>query len=40
MGRRELTDAQWERLRPLLPAQKPQTGRSAKDHTTVLKGIF
>ncbi len=40
MGRPELTDAQWEKLRPLLPPQKPRTGRPAKDHRTVLEGIL
>jgi transposase len=35
-----LTDAQWERLRPLLPRQKPRTGRPNKDHRTVLNGIL
>ncbi len=33
-------DAQWARLRPLLPPQKPRTGRPAKDHRTVLDGIL
>jgi transposase len=36
----ELTDAQWDRLRPLLPPQKSRTGRPAKDHRTVLNGIL
>ena len=36
----ELTDAQWEKLRPLLPPQKPRTGRPAHDHRTVLNGIL
>jgi transposase len=36
----DLTDAQWERLRPLLPPQKPHTGRPAKDHRLVLNGIL
>jgi transposase len=35
-----LTDEQWERLRPLLPPQKPPTGRPANDHRTVLGGII
>ncbi len=39
MERRELTDAQWERLGPLLPPQRPRTGRPNKDHRTVLEGI-
>ena len=40
MDRNELTDAQWERPRPLLPPQKPRTGRPANDHRTVLSGIL
>jgi transposase len=36
----DLTDVQWERLHPLLPAQKPRTGRPARDHRTVLNGIL
>jgi len=35
----ELTDEQWARLAPLLPPQKPRTGRPAKDHRTVVEGI-
>ena len=38
--RHELTDAQWERLQPLLPPQRPATGRPAKDHRTVVTGIL
>src|SRR5690349_23017787 len=40
MNRGELTDTQWERLRPLLPPQKAWTGRPAKDHRLVLNGIL
>jgi transposase len=40
MSRGELTDEQWERLRPLLPPQKPKTGRPALDHRTILNGIL
>jgi transposase len=36
----DLTDAQWERLGPLLPPQRPRTGRPAKDHRTILNGIL
>ena len=36
----ELTDAQWDGLRPLLPPQRPPTGRPASDHRTVLNGIL
>ena len=35
-----MTDAQWERLHPLLPPQKPRIGRPAKDHRTVISGIL
>ena len=40
MGRGDLTDDQWRRLRPLLPAQKPRTGRPGRDHHTVINGIL
>jgi transposase len=40
MDKSELTNAQWDRLCPLLPPQKPPTGRPAKDHRTVLNGIL
>jgi transposase len=39
MVREEFTDAQWKQLRPLLPPQKPKTGRPNNDHRTVLSGI-
>jgi len=35
-----LTDAAWERVRPVLPPQKPRTGRPRHDHRTVLSGIL
>jgi transposase len=38
--RHELTDEQWQRLAPLLPPEKPRTGRPNKDHRTVLNGIL
>src|ERR1044071_9641813 len=38
--RHELTDQQWEQLRPLLPPQKPPTGRPAADHRRILNGIL
>jgi transposase len=31
---------QWERLQPLLPPQKPQTGRPAHDHRMIINGIL
>jgi len=37
--RHELTDKQWERLQPLLPPQKPKTGRPAGDHRKIINGI-
>jgi transposase len=41
MGRRhELNDTQWARLGPLLPPQRPETGRPAKDHRTVVNAIL
>ncbi len=40
MARNILTDKQWERLHPLLPPQKPPTGRPSKDHRTVLSAIL
>jgi len=40
MARHELTDQQWERLAPLLPPQKPHTGRPNKDHRTIINGIL
>ncbi len=38
--RHELTDEQWQQLEPLLPPQKPPTGRPALDHRQVLNGII
>jgi transposase len=40
MRRGELTDKQWERLEPLLPPQKPRTGRPNLDHRQVINGIL
>jgi transposase len=40
MRRDELSDEQWERLQPLLPPQKPRTGRPAEDHRRILSGIL
>jgi transposase len=40
MNRGELTNSQWERLQPLLPPQKPKTGRPAHDHRTIINGIL
>lgn len=35
-----LTDERWARIAPLLPPQKPATGRPNYDHRTILAGIF
>jgi transposase len=35
-----LTDELWEQLRPLLPPQKPRTGRPAVDHRLVVEGML
>jgi transposase len=40
MESRDLNNAQWERLHPLLPPQKPRTGRPGKDHRTIINGIL
>jgi transposase len=40
MHRGDLTNAQWQRLQPLLPPQKPQTGRPAVDHRRILNGLL
>lgn len=38
--RGELTNEQWEKIEPLLPPQKPRTGRPAHEHRKVLNGIL
>jgi transposase len=38
--RHELTDEQFAKLAPLLPPEKPATGRPNRDHRTVLNGIL
>ena len=40
MNRGDLTHTQWERLQPLLPPQKPKTGRPAVDHRRILNGML
>ncbi len=40
MKRHELTDAQWERLRPYLPAPQPASGRPNHDHRRIINGIL
>ncbi len=38
--RHELSDAQWEKIKPLLPPEKPKTGRPNLDHRTLLNGMI
>ena len=40
MNRGELNHQQWERLKPLLPPQKPHTGKPNNDHRTIINGIL
>ena len=40
MKRGDLTNEQWEILAPLLPPQKPHTGRPGLDHRQVMNGIL
>src|SRR3712207_9524154 len=39
IGRRRLSDAEWARLRPLMP-DRPRTGRPPKDHRLVLNALL
>ena len=40
LGVPALTDEHWEQICPLLPPQKPQTGRPAVDHRLVVEGML
>jgi transposase len=40
MSRGDLTDEQWERLRPLLPPQKARRGRPPKNHRQIVNGLL
>ena len=40
MRRHELTEAEWAKLAPLLPPQKPPSGRPAADHRRILNAIL
>jgi transposase len=40
MHRGALTNEQWARLAPLLPPQKPKTGRTNLDHRRVINGML
>jgi transposase len=37
--RHELTDAEWKRLAPLLPPERPKTGRPNKSHRRIVNAI-
>jgi len=39
-GDLELTDGRWARIAPLLPPQRPPTGRPNHDHRTILAGML
>jgi len=39
VGRGELTDEQWAELEPLLPPEKPRTGKPNKAHRAIVNGI-
>ncbi len=39
MHRGALTNEQWARLEPLLPPQKPNTGRTSLDHRRIINGM-
>lgn len=39
-GELELTDEQWARISPFLPAQRPPTGRPHHDHHSILAGML
>jgi transposase len=39
MRRHELTDRQWSALAPLLPPERPRTGRPNVDHRQIINGI-
>ena len=38
--RHELTDEQWDKIKPLLPPEKPKTGRPNQEHRTMLNGMI
>jgi putative transposase of IS4/5 family DUF4096 len=40
LGLPDLTESRWKRLQPLLPPQKPHTGRPAVDHRPIVEGIL
>lgn len=38
--RGEMSERQWQQIAPLLPPQKPDMGRPAKDHRLIINGIL
>lgn len=40
MYRVDLTNDEWQRLEPVLPPQKPKTGRPAHDHRRIINGML
>lgn len=36
----ELSEERWAQISPLLPPQQPPVGRPARDHRTILAGMF
>lgn len=40
MNRGGSSNERWERLKPLLPPQKPKIGKPNNDHRTVVNGIL
>ena len=40
MGRYDLTDLEWRRIAPLLPCERPRTGRPNHDHRRIVNGIL
>ena len=38
--RHELTNRQWERIKPMLPPQQPETGRPRENHRQIINGIL
>jgi transposase len=40
MSRGDLSNEQWEQLKPLLPPKKPHSGRPAHDHRMIVNEIL
>ncbi len=40
MYRGDLTNDEWQQLEPVLPPQKPKTGRPANDHRRIINGML